>query len=225
MKTMHTILLGGLLAASSVAGAAVLAPSSYDMPNGGGVAHGGEFNYWDKNYSGSGDTTLDNAPLSGGLGDLTDGVVSTLNWFNTENAAGSGPYVGWRVATLAAPLTVVFHFAHAVDIDHIAIHTDDSAGSGGVDAPASVRLVAGTVDQLFPVVDPSSDSAPFFINLSNLGISAVTSVALSFNAKNEWVFLDEVSFDGAVSTVPVPGAALLLASALPLLRLRRRRIA
>jgi len=225
MHIMRTFLLGGLLAASSVAAASPLAPTSYDMPNGSGQAHGGQFNYWDKNYSGSGNTALDNAALSGGLGDLTDGAVTTLNWFSTENPAGTGPYVGWRPSTMDVPLTVVFHFAQAVDIDHIAIHTDDSGGAGGVDAPASVRVVAGAVDLLFPVVDPSPDTAPFFINLNNVGVSAVTSVALTFNAKNEWVFLDEISFDGAVSAVPVPGAVVLLASALPLLRVRRRRAA
>src|SRR5215471_20513042 len=87
--------------------AIILTPLSYDMLNGNGQASGGAYNYWDKFYTGAGNTMQDNAFLSGGLGDLTDGIVTNEHWFNVENSAGTGPYVGW----LFLNPTVVFHFS------------------------------------------------------------------------------------------------------------------
>jgi len=57
------------------AGASSLPVASYDMNNGDGQASGGSFNYWDRFYTGTGATTTDDAPLNGGVGDLTDGIV------------------------------------------------------------------------------------------------------------------------------------------------------
>ncbi|WP_156797016.1 hypothetical protein [Nitrosomonas sp. Is79A3] len=65
-----------------------LMPDSYSMLNG----NTGSYNYWDETYTGSGCVTCDNAALTGGRGDLTDGIVATDNWFVTEAPAGNGPY-------------------------------------------------------------------------------------------------------------------------------------
>lgn len=83
MKTnlKQVLLLAGLSMAAPLVSAITLSPTSYDMSNGNGQATGGQFNYWDKAYSGSGNTTLDNASLAGGLGDLTNGVTTSSNWF------------------------------------------------------------------------------------------------------------------------------------------------
>src|SRR5438067_2130557 len=72
-----------------------LTPISYDMPNGFGRASGGMYNYWDKQYTGTGSTMTDGALLTGGLGDLTDGVIAGGHWYDVENIQGTGPYVGW----------------------------------------------------------------------------------------------------------------------------------
>src|SRR6516164_5693457 len=67
--------------------AGVLAVSSYDMPNGAGQASGAGpagFNYWDGTYNGTGNVHQDSAPLSGGVGALTDGIISTQPFFNVE---------------------------------------------------------------------------------------------------------------------------------------------
>ena len=77
----------------SSAGYAALVPvTSYSMPNGDGQASGGTFNYWDKNYTGSGATTTDGAPLTGGTGDLTDGVTASDIWkiFESEYRIAEG---------------------------------------------------------------------------------------------------------------------------------------
>ncbi|MBL8499530.1 MAG: hypothetical protein JNL77_02930, partial [Nitrosomonas sp.] len=81
-----------ILGAASSAYAA-LTPDSYNMLNG----NTGSYNYWDETYSGAGCVTCDNAVLSGGRGDLTDGIIAADNWFVTEAPAGNGPYVGWTL--------------------------------------------------------------------------------------------------------------------------------
>ena len=70
------------------AGAAAVTPDSYDMLNG----NTGSFQYWDQIYNGAGCVTCDNAALSGGRGDLTDGVIAANNWNIDEAPAGNGPY-------------------------------------------------------------------------------------------------------------------------------------
>ena len=119
-----------ILGAASSAYAA-LTPDSYNMLNG----NSGSYNYWDETYNGAGCVTCDNAALSGGRGDLTDGIIATDNWFVTEAPAGNGPYVGWTLDP-----TITFHWNAPVNVSSVTFHFDDSNGSGGVSAPASVDV-------------------------------------------------------------------------------------
>jgi hypothetical protein len=73
------LLLLLLLAPTAVVSAPVT-PPSYDMPNG----QIGRFTYFDESYNGNGNTAQADAPLSGGLGDLTDGIVTNARWFDAE---------------------------------------------------------------------------------------------------------------------------------------------
>ena len=82
--------LAALAAASTFAAAGNVVPTSYDMLNG----QTGSFTYWDDSYNGTGSPTTSGDLLTGGLGDLTDGVIATENWFSTP-----GPYVGWDSIT------------------------------------------------------------------------------------------------------------------------------
>ncbi len=192
------------MAVTGSAGAAAVAPTSYSMANGSGTASGGQYNYWDANYNGSGATTTDGAALSGGLGDLTDGVVATDNWFNVENLAGSGPYVGWRSNVTPNPV-VTFFFGAPVDIDLIRVHADDSGGNGGVNLPSSVLITWGGGSVSVNVVDPDpASTAPAWLDFGGLGISQVSSLSVQFFNSNTWVFVDEVSFANNGNAVPVP---------------------
>jgi MYXO-CTERM domain-containing protein len=222
MKQLIITLAAALTAASATA--AAITPTSYSMPNGNGQASGGQFNYWDLGYTGSGNTSQDNAVLSGGLGDLTDGVVSTLNWFAAENAAGTGPYVGWRVAAagLAADPTVTFFFAGAQDIDTIQVHADDSAAAGGVNLPSQVLITWAGGSLSLAVTDPDAGSQPSWLTFSGLGITNASSVSVQFIHANEWVFVDEVTFDGGNGTVPLPATWSLVALGLATGWRRRR---
>ena len=192
------------MAVAGGAGAAALASSSCSMASGSGTASGGQFNYWDAGYSGSGATTTDGAALSGGLGDLTDGVIATDNWIDVENGAGTGPYVGWSSALTPNPV-VTFHFGSPVDIDLIRVHADDSGGNGGVDLPASVLITWAGGSLNFTVTDPDpASTAPVWLDFGGLGIGQVSSLSLQFFNSNTWVFIDEVSFAGNAAAVPAP---------------------
>lgn len=207
------------LAAAAIAelyGAAALAgtvsPISYDMPNG----YTGTYNYWDDSYTGAGDTQADGAALTGGLGDLTDGVIATENWNVVEGPRGpNGPYVGWTVDP-----TITFNFDAVHDFTAITLHVDDSNGTGGVSPPLEV-LVNGAST---PVIDPAG-SAPFPIRIEFLPLELQSNtVTVQLIRRNAWVFLSEVEFeaDTGPGEVPLPAGGMLLLSGLGGLALARR---
>lgn len=208
---MKRLVIAAVLAATaSLTTAASLTPASYNMHNGHGVGSSGRFNYWDKEYNGAGCTVCDNDMLSGGTGNLTDGVVTPLNWFNVENAAGTGPYVGWRHEILPDP-GVLFLFDHPVDIDTIAIHADDSGGAGGVSLPSTIVIGAPGFAGAFAVVDPDPGFGPSWLVFDKLGIHDTIFVNVLLGYGNEWVFVDEIAFAG-----PVPEASTLVSMSLGL---------
>ncbi|RZI80700.1 MAG: PEP-CTERM sorting domain-containing protein [Rubrivivax sp.] len=197
---VRTLSIAGLLACLSLAGpssalAAEVTPQSYDMPNGDGQAHAGNFNYWDKAYSGSGSSTTDGAALSGGHGDLTDGVIASKNWFQVEDAAGNGPYVGWRDK---AP-TIVFHFGVALRFTSITLHADDADGQGGVFAPGGITI--GGMTHTF--ADPAGPApSAFTVDGLNL-VGQDLEITVHRRTGANWTFLSEVSF--GATAVPEPG--------------------
>jgi hypothetical protein len=206
----------------NIAQASPIAVVSYDMPNGSGQASGGNYNYWDKNYSGAGSTTTDGAPLTGGKGDLTDGFVSTLNWFSAEAPSGIGPYVGWRNVITPTP-TIKFNFGSQVNLDSITIHMDDANGAGGVAPPRSVGISTDNLNYDVRAITDQFLGDPFFLTLSGLGL-VTDSVWLKFDYRDTWIFIDEVSFDGGARKVPEPGVLSLLGlSLLAMAGVRRRR--
>jgi hypothetical protein len=223
MKSRNSLLATGIVLAFGFAHAqaAPIFPSSYDMLNGNGTASSGTFNYWDLNYSGAGATNIDNAPLSGGLGDLTDGSIAADNWINVENLAGTGPYVGWR-HILAPDPTVTFRFASPQNLDSITIYVDDSNGLGGVNVPASVDIgLEGGPFTNFVITEPPG-SLPVSFTFSGLGLIG-SAFDVRFNHQNEWVFVSEVTFDGTPAAVPEPATAFLVLSGIAASIFRRKR--
>ncbi|QIE40792.1 VPLPA-CTERM sorting domain-containing protein [Rhodobacteraceae bacterium SC52] len=192
--------------------AASVSPESYDMLNGGT----GSFTYRDDSYSGgTGNPAVSYSALTGGLGDLTDGVIATQNWNVTP-----GPYVGWWSSVVVNP-QVTFKFDQAYDFTSITAYVDDSNGAGGVSLPNSID-VSGAGN--FAISDPAS-AAPIAFVMNVTGLTS-DSVTLTFNHRNAWIMVSEVRFDGTpTSAVPVPAALPLLGAglgALGLMRARRR---
>ena len=210
------------VACLSVAGAVVAGPAaasgipvaSYDMNNGGGQASGGSFNYWDRFYNGTGATTTDGAPLSGGVGDLTDGIVPTNFWFTVENLAGTGPYVGWYSAMPRQSNPVVqFNFSLEWTVEQIRVHVDNSL-SGGVVQPLAY-LVNGNAWAFTPL----SQGTFGWITLTG---APVTGSSLSLTFLNQtfphWIFVSEVELSGTHGDpIPEPASGALLLLGLGLL--------
>lgn len=199
--------IGGALAALALTAAAVpaaavqLTVTSYDMRNGNGQAVGGSFNYWDRNYTGTGSTTTDGAALAGGTGDLTDGYSEVLAWNAVENGAGTGPYVGWLASGVLNPV-VTFHFTGGPTINTINI-TLDNSGIGGVLAPGAI-LIDGV---------STAFTAPVFVgtvSFTGLSLSGGSHTVEFQQQPGNWAFISEVSFFG--NAVPEPATwALMIA--------------
>jgi hypothetical protein len=207
-------------------------PTSYDMPNGSGVHAGGEYNYWDGSYTGSGAKNTDGAMLSGGLGALTDGIIATSSWevgtSTVENAQGTGQYVGWT----GGDPTITFHFANLVNINNITFYVDnpfnnpDGNPGGGVAAPLSFTIDGLLKQPTNPAPVPAN--GPLAMTVKDLGLDNVNELSVTLNRDTNpgrfWVFMSEITFsDGLPSPVPEPSTLLLLGAGLAGVALLRKR--
>ena len=199
----------------SIAGV-LLAPTSYSMPNGGGVASGGSLNYWDLNYSGAGVTNLDGAPLTGGLGDLTDGVLAPA-FFLVENGAGTGPYVGWHQdGPNQLNPTVTFNFAGNPIIDQIIVHLDNSSAAG-VYAPVNILINGNSYGYVAP-----TSAGVFAIEFNSLNLSGNQHAIQFFQDTDRWVFVSEIQFFGSTAAVPEPASWAVMLVGLAAVGIRHR---
>ena len=209
--------LGVVALGAASAAAAPLTVTSYSMINGGT----GTYNYRDFTYSNcpANDCDTTSAPLSGGVGKLTDGVSPALNWYSYGQ---NTPWVGWYVGyPNETDPTVTFNFNGVKKINSVTVWVDNSLGAGGVNLPASVSI-DGTN---FAIAPDNSNPAPRAYTFSNLGLTG-SSADVQFFQSNVWIMVGEVSFDGS-NAIPEPGVwALLLAGfGLTGASLRRRRAA
>jgi hypothetical protein len=160
MLLRKSILVGlsALVLGSTGARASLVTVTSYDMNNGNGAT---QFtfgqNYLDFTYTDNATHTLDpnankngsnqyipnnsapkDAPLSGGKGLLTDGVIPTVN-YSFVTGATAGQYVGWKYQDP----TILFHLAGGQLVSTISLYVAANTGSifdGLVAAPKDVVL-------------------------------------------------------------------------------------
>jgi len=179
------------------------------MPNGEAAL----YPYRDASYSGAGNTTENLAPLSDGLGELSDGIAASDNWFNVENGAGTGPYVGW--ATIDPVIDFTFPSINAFDA--VRVHVDDSNNQGGVNPPGTITVGDGSTTRSFPVLDPANGS-PYWLDFDVSGLQG-SSLQLVFHRRppvagptnpvmDSWIMLSEVEFQGQI--IPEPSTLILL---------------
>ena len=165
----------------------------YNMPNGHGQANNGMYNYWDLAYDGAGARTTDDAPLSNGTGDLTDGRAADDYWRNVENDEGSGPWVGWQSDLRMNP-TIQFNFVDSPTINEIRLHIDNS-DVGSVYQPAQY-FVNGVPWSFSPLAYGT-------IGWVTLTGPPVTGNQLTLTLANHdfyhWIFVSEIEFDGTTS--------------------------
>lgn len=220
-----------LLVAAGLSGltalADVVSPITYSAPNGGQ----GAFPYFDDTYIGPCrspynvdilfcDQYVPYSPLSGGHGQLTDGVAVDLNWWRYPNT-----WVGWLekdytlagaqcvrpgegcLPGLGAPPEVQFYFTDAYSFQLIQIHVDDSDGYGGVSVPLKVEVSDGSTTIEYSVDDPPGPR-PAWLTFDAAGLTG-SSLLVRLFFRTAWVMVDEFRFYADVTLPqPIPPDAL-----------------
>lgn len=193
--------------ASSSASAGLIGVTSYDMNNGNGTPQftgptGGQ-DYFDFSYTKNGEssptanaskngsnspipyTGVNDAPLTGGKGMLTDGVISSQNFSlvsgsngKISNGLSTGyygslngqptQYVGWKYQDP----TIVFHLASNQTLGQISVYVASDGSGGLVGAPHNVGLTIGGV--LLSSSDFSFVTSPYADSISTIGASVLT---------------------------------------------------
>lgn len=203
--------LGAAAVLCARAHAQIISPISYSMLNGEGTLAGGQWDYHDEAYSGLGDITTDLAPLSGGLGQLTDGVIATDYLLDL----GNGPAFEWVAWTTLDP-TITFDFGSEFRFDLVRIWMASADPVGSVNHAARVST-AGSLDGLAfaapqthdLIANPPESVTPLVLSLAG---AQGRFLRLELARSNGWwLFVSEMQFEG--SAVPAPGAIALLAAA------------
>jgi hypothetical protein len=178
------------------AGATPLVPTNYVATPGEGIAQGGYYNYFD-------DTGHQ----------LTDGIYGVNDWAANLGNGIAYEWVGWRVADP----TITFQFAGPVTISQVGIDFNRTE-SDLIFLPSTV-VIGGTDFTVNPNAIPDDTRGTLFFNGSWTGTTLT--VNLSDCSTSDWIFVDEVTFNG-IPCVPEPSFFVLLAGSLGLLILNVR---
>ena len=223
---------------STAAFADTITVTSYDMNNGDGMSALGTYNYRDASYRGSSpaaNSTTDGAPLTGGTGVLTDGMIPTVDY-----TLAPSQYVGWKYQDP----TLNFHLQPGSQVSQISlffanpVQVNGSQAGGLVGVPGQVQLsIDGVTQSLAPTLSAYSavvDEITFNF-ASPISYSALTDFQLTLDRgplladgeayalmypgdtafndnavepnKEPWIMLSEVQFTAAV---PEPSTWMMM---------------
>jgi hypothetical protein len=147
LRSSFLIALFGVFLGSTAASAGPVAVSSYEMNNGNGTFSLGTYNYLDGAYVGTSpaaNSITEQAPLTGGTGVLTNGVVPA-----TDYTQGPQQYVGWKYTDPVLNFflkpgsqvsQITLYFANPLQVVN-------SLQGGLVGVPGQVNLTIGGVAQ------------------------------------------------------------------------------
>jgi hypothetical protein len=176
----------------------------YNMNNGAGTGQFGDFQYWDGTYTGSGNKTVDNAPLSGGKGVLTNGFMAVDRWDYYATANGTGQYVGWN--TIHQSPNILFHLGGDTVVKEISFWVDNSY-VGLVGGPESIVINGVTYDSgdwTMTPMTPNSGNAG--------GAERITIAGLNLTARDIMVLInpgafgpDAIAYNQQHPDFPIPG--------------------
>ena len=183
----------------------LLFPLTYSMPNG----QSSTYRYLDDTYTGSGCRTCDGSTLSGGLGQLTDGVVGAQEW---DADLGRGPayeWVGWQSIQPA----IVFDFQSARIFGRMRVHSSSNM-KGGVFLWDSVTLTFSsdgiTYGNALTYLTTQAERSNTSVRFTEIPIPNVSGrfVRAQFAHSQPHMFISEVQFQG---TGQAPGIDLAIA--------------
>ena len=200
-RSISAALFGVSAVAASAASAAPISPTSYATSGAGTYYINGGY-YLDDSYNGTISAGYPQA-YSGGLGDLTDGVIATLNYEAYEGYPSPGPvgspYVGWA----SVNPVITFAFAAVTQFNTATFYFGDRDGGAGVAQPTAI-----TINGTTQAVADNPGAVPFGFTFDMSGLAATDSLSVTITAGGSWTFMSEAAFESAA--VPLPATAMLL---------------
>jgi hypothetical protein len=216
VRSRLTLLLCAVVLCPLAAVAGQITVVSYSMFNGGTAT----FDYRDTSYlpCPSNNCNTTGAALSGGTGELTDGVSPTADW----NLGPPEGWVGWaNNLTNGLNPIVTFFFSGMPTINSVTVWFDNTLNVGLVSAPSSISVDGTSYNSI-----PQGISGPQAFTINGLNITG-SSIEMQFFQTDEWIMIGEVTFNGTKAPpVPEPGTLVLFGSGLiSVLSLKRRKMA
>lgn len=202
--------------------AATLTIAKYSMLNG----QSGFRTYHDDTYNGSGSPAVDGSSLSGGTGDLTNGVLGTDNIFDNDFL----DWVGWY--NIQPQIT--FDLGQIYAVDGILFRTANGSvvfndvgvfGSANVSFSDDGTTFGGPSNWTTSAADRTGDQSrwvtiPVTAQARYVRVQLFDGVKVGEDLK-PWIFISEAQITG--STVPEPATWMLLAAVVGLATKKGRR--
>ena len=207
-------------------------PISYGMNN--GDSHSFK-TFHDDTYNGSGNPNLDTSPLSGGLGQLTDGLFGNDNFLDTGCGGGSIVAYCWVGWINTNPVTITFNLGAVKNISQVNVHGSDwntdqilfwdtavySFSNDGITFGNAITRTTVAGDHIPVPGDPLHNTA-HFLNQDVTQSAQFVKIELSPTINTggnagRFIFVDEVQIfgPGAVGgQTPEPATVTMLAGGL-----------